>query len=65
MGLKASEAREVHIRDLVHLRFDTSSPAGFEFEDEQSGDLFCYALRWENPRGLKRPVGPIRIVVIP
>jgi hypothetical protein len=56
---------EVHLKDLIHSSFDTHTPVIFDFEDEQRGKVFYFALRWENTRGDKGPFGPVENAIIP
>jgi hypothetical protein len=51
--------------ELTHSEFATRSPLHFTFENDQRGQLFYYAARWENTKGEKGPWTEITRVVIP
>ncbi|MDR2815108.1 MAG: hypothetical protein LBB62_00165 [Proteiniphilum sp.] len=57
--------QSVRLDELVHSTFDTRTPFVFDFEEEERGRMFYFALRWENTRGAKGPFSPIHNAIIP
>jgi hypothetical protein len=57
--------KSASLHDLTRLYFDTHSPLVIEFEEEERGKIFWYAVRWENTTGEKGPWSEIMSVVIP
>jgi hypothetical protein len=51
--------------DLVHSSFDTYTPLGMTFENDQRGKTLYFAARWENTRGDKGPWSEIQNTIIP
>jgi hypothetical protein len=60
-----SDTKPANIRELTHSHFDTHTPLVIEFEEEERGKTFWYAVRWENNNGEKGPWSEIMSVVIP
>ncbi|MDR3351224.1 MAG: hypothetical protein LBN98_06275, partial [Prevotellaceae bacterium] len=48
------------VHELTLSYFDTHTPLTIDFEEEDRGKTFWYAVRWENTTGLKGPWSEIR-----
>jgi hypothetical protein len=57
--------KPVNVHELTRSYFDTNSPLTIEFEEEDRGKTFWYAVRWENTTGEKGPWSEIQSVIIP
>jgi hypothetical protein len=57
--------QEVTLKELTHSSFDTRTPFILDFEEEERGHAFYFAMRWENTRGEKGPFSPIQEAIIP
>jgi hypothetical protein len=51
--------------ELLHSAMSTRTPYTFSFENDQRGQTFYFAIRWENTRGEKGPWSAIQNVIIP
>jgi hypothetical protein len=51
--------------DLTHSYFDTHTPLDIEFREDERGQTFWFAVRWENTTGEKGPWSEIMSAVIP
>ena len=57
--------KPANVRALKLSYFDTHTPLVIEFEEEDRGKTFWYAVRWENTTGQKGPWSDIRSALIP
>ena len=57
--------KPANVRALKLSYFDTHTPLVIEFEEEDRGKTFWYAVRWENTTGQKGPWSDIMSALIP
>jgi peptide methionine sulfoxide reductase MsrA len=60
-----ADTKPVHIKEVTRSYFDTHTPLVIEFDEEDRGKTFWYAVRWENTRGEKGPWSEIMSAIIP
>ena len=63
-GLVGGE-KPANVHVLTRSYFDTNSPLTIEFEEEERGKTFWFAVRWENNNGKKGPWSEIQSALIP
>ena len=57
--------KPANVHELTLSYFDTHTPLVIEFEEEERGKTFWYAVRWENNTGKKGPWSDIQSALIP
>ena len=57
--------KPANVHGLTRSYFDTHTPLTIEFEEEDRGKTFWYAVRWENTEGKKGPWSEIQSAIIP
>jgi hypothetical protein len=60
-----ADTKPANVSELTHSQFDTRSPLTLEFQEEDRGKTFWFAVRWENTTGQKGPWSEIMSAIIP
>ncbi|MDR2358222.1 MAG: hypothetical protein LBD87_00280 [Prevotellaceae bacterium] len=65
LAARIGDEKPANVHELTHSYFDTHTPLTIDFEEEDRGKTFWYAVRWENTRGEKGPWSEIQSAKIP